>query len=133
MTIVAYGIMGVTFCHFRAQSQTVNALYYSRTFLQRLLCRIIWEKRSKRLQHIIILRDKESPYGRMCKKNLLARRGWNVLEDPPYSSYLSICDFDLIPKLKDPLHGIRLRTHEDIVTAMRCEIRRFPYDEAEGI
>ena len=34
---------------------------------------------------------------------------------PPHSQDLSPCDYDLIPKLKEPLRGIRSRTVHDVL------------------
>jgi hypothetical protein len=36
---------------------------------------------------------------------------------PPYSPDLSPCDFDLIPKMKKSLRGIRFRTVPEILQA----------------
>ncbi|PNF28974.1 hypothetical protein B7P43_G15099, partial [Cryptotermes secundus] len=46
------------------------------------------------------------------------RWGWKVLYHPPYSPGLSPCDFDLIPKMKEPLCGIRFRTVPEIIQAV---------------
>ena len=37
---------------------------------------------------------------------------------PPLSLSLSPCDFDLIPKMKEPLRGIRFRTVPEILRAV---------------
>ena len=37
--------------------------------------------------------------------------------------YLSPCDFDLIPKMKEPLRGIRFRTVPEILQAVDRSIR----------
>ena len=36
---------------------------------------------------------------------------------------LSRCDFDFIPKMKEPLRGIRFRTVPEILQAVDCSIR----------
>ena len=43
--------------------------------------------------------------------------GWN------FNSGLSPCDFDLIPKMKEPLRGIRFRTVPEILQAVDRSIR----------
>ncbi|PNF28776.1 hypothetical protein B7P43_G06466, partial [Cryptotermes secundus] len=49
--------------------------------------------------------------------------GWEVLYHPPYSPDLSPCDFNLIPKMKEPLRAIRFRTVPDILQAVDRSIR----------
>ncbi|KDR12840.1 hypothetical protein L798_13263, partial [Zootermopsis nevadensis] len=66
-------------------------------------------------------------------KKLLRRRRWEVLHHPPYSPDLSPCDYNLIPKLQQPLRGKRFRTREDISNAVRREMARFGDGEADGI
>jgi len=46
-----------------------------------------------------------------------------VLYYPPYSPDLSTCDFDLIPKMKEPLGDIRFRTVPEILQAVDRSIR----------
>ncbi|PNF34053.1 hypothetical protein B7P43_G01170, partial [Cryptotermes secundus] len=46
-----------------------------------------------------------------------------LLYHPPYSPDLSPCDFDLIPKMKEPLRGIRFRTVPEILQAADRSIR----------
>lgn len=35
--------------------------------------------------------------------DLIARWGWEVVYSGPYSPDLSLCDFDLIPKMREPI------------------------------
>ncbi|PNF17197.1 hypothetical protein B7P43_G06593 [Cryptotermes secundus] len=46
-----------------------------------------------------------------------------LLYHPPYSPDLSPCDFDLIPKMKELLRGIRFRTVPEILQALDRSIR----------
>lgn len=46
-----------------------------------------------------------------------------MLYHPPYSPYLRPCDFDLIPKIKEPFRGIRFRTIPEIRQAVYRSIR----------
>ncbi|PNF36497.1 hypothetical protein B7P43_G15880 [Cryptotermes secundus] len=55
--------------------------------------------------------------------DLFDRWGWEMLYHPPYSPDLSPCDFNLIPKMKEPLHGIRFRTVPEILQEVDCSIR----------
>ena len=59
------------------------------------------------------------------------------LEHPPYSPNISPCDFDLIPKIKEPLRGRRHATRENIANAVRQQVTRFTHvvanAESDGI
>ena len=48
-----------------------------------------------------------------------------VLYHPPYSPDISPCDFDLIPKVKEPLHGRRFKNIPDIIDAVGRSVRAF--------
>jgi len=54
---------------------------------------------------------------------LLARWQWEVLYHPPYSPDISPCDFDLIPKVKEPLRGRRFKTIPDVIDAVGRSVR----------
>ncbi|PNF20489.1 hypothetical protein B7P43_G06286 [Cryptotermes secundus] len=66
--------------------------------------------------------------------DLFDRWGWEVLYHPPYFPDLNPCDFDLIPKMKEPLRGIRFRTVPEILLAADRSIRTInPTFAAKGI
>ena len=50
---------------------------------------------------------------------------------------LTPCDFDLIPKIKEPIRGRRFATREDIANPVRQQMTRFTHGaanpEADGI
>jgi histone-lysine N-methyltransferase SETMAR len=55
--------------------------------------------------------------------DLFDRWGWEVLYHPPYTPDLSPCDFNFIPKMKEPLHDIRFRTNREVLQAVDRSIR----------
>ncbi|KAJ4436971.1 hypothetical protein ANN_17103 [Periplaneta americana] len=55
--------------------------------------------------------------------DLYCRWGWEVLFHPSHSPDLSPCDYDLIPKMKEPLRDVRFRTVTDILQAVGSCIR----------
>ncbi|GBO04836.1 hypothetical protein AVEN_11081-1 [Araneus ventricosus] len=56
------------------------------------------------------------------------------LYHPPYSPVLSPCDFDFIPKMKEPLRGIHFRTAPETHQAVDRSIRTInTIGAAEGI
>ena len=75
----------------------------------------------------LILHDNASPYKSNVVKELLEGYGWEVLDHPPYSPDLSPPDFDLFPKLKEPLRGVRYDTLEELECAVNAEVRRINF------
>jgi len=71
----------------------------------------------------IILQDSARPHAAQAVADLFDRWGREVLHHPPYSPDLSPCDFDLIPKMKEPLRGIHFRTVPEILQAVDRSIR----------
>ncbi|GFV39935.1 mariner Mos1 transposase [Trichonephila clavipes] len=71
----------------------------------------------------IILHDNARPHVALAATYLFDLWGWKGLYDPPYSPDLSPCDFDLIPKMKEPLRVIRFQTGPDIIAAVDRSIR----------
>jgi hypothetical protein len=61
------------------------------------------------------------------QQEFLKRLGWEVLYHPPYSPDISPHDYDLIPKMKAPLQGIRFCTVNDVLQATDrslCNLQR---------
>ena len=108
MVILAYDVQGLILCHFVPHGETVNAQNYA-ALLQNYLRRAVRRKRPE-LLNVIILHDNATPHNATFVRDLLRRWRWEVLEHPPYPTDLSPCDYDLIPKLKAPLRGLRFRT-----------------------
>ena len=86
----------------------VNAQYYI-AYLHNHLRRAVRCKRPQ-LQNVIIFHENSTPHKAICVRDLLRCWRWEVLEHLPYSQDLLPCDYDLIPKLKAPLHGHRFCT-----------------------
>ncbi|GBM20433.1 hypothetical protein AVEN_222128-1 [Araneus ventricosus] len=59
--------------------------------------------------------DNDRPHAAQAVADLFDGWGWEVLYHPLYCPDLSPCDFDLIPKMKEPLRGIRFRTVPEIL------------------
>ena len=119
-------------CHFAPHGKTVNVQYYA-AYLQNHLRHAVRRKRPQ-LQNVNILHDNATPHKGINVRDLLGRCRWEVLEHPPYSPDFLPCDYDLIPKLKAPLHGHRFRTRDDIVIAVRLLIMtNFSHGEADCI
>jgi transposase len=55
----------------------------------------------------LILHDSARPHLGKVVTDLLSKYEWQVLPDAPYSPDMSPPDFDLLPKLKQPMRGQR--------------------------
>ena len=109
LMIFAYDFRGVLTAHRVPTGRTVNKEYYEK-YLRTVLRPALRRKRSELINCTpLILHDNASPHKSKVVKELLAGYGWEVLDHPPpYSPDLSPPDFDLFPKLKEPLRGVRL-------------------------
>ncbi|XP_066991019.2 condensin-2 complex subunit D3 [Anabrus simplex] len=105
------------------ECRTVNAQYYC-SFLEHHLRPALRKKWQHFLQNpTIILHDNARAHTAQAVAELFGQWDWEVLYRPPYSPDLSPCDFDLIPKMKEPLCGIRFRTVAEIPQAVDRSIR----------
>lgn len=123
LMIFAYDIHGILTSHRVPTGQTVNKEYY-KTYLRTVLRPAIRKKRPELLAvGPLILHDNASCHKADVVNSLLEEYNWEVLEHPPYSPDLSPCDFDLFPKLKEPLRGIRYTDLNELEEAVATEVR----------
>jgi len=123
MANLVYDCDGVILMHIVPQQQTVNTQYYC-SFLEHNLRPVLRNKRQHFPQNPpIILQNNARPHAAQAVADLFDRRGSEVLYHPPYSPDLSPCDFDLFPKMKEPVRGIRFRTVPEILQAVDGSIR----------
>ena len=54
---------------------------------------------------------------------LLERYEWKTLDHPAYSADKSSCNFDLFPKLKEDMRGIRYNDLEEFESAVASRVR----------
>ncbi|KAJ4437359.1 hypothetical protein ANN_17500 [Periplaneta americana] len=126
MLIVVYDCDCVILTHTVPQRQYVNAHF--RHFLEHNLRPALRRKRPHVLQNSpIILQDNARAHTTHPVADLYSRWRWEVLFHPPHSPKLSSCDYDLIPKMKEPLRDVRFRTVPDILQAGRL----FAYGDAQ--
>ncbi|GFR03252.1 histone-lysine N-methyltransferase SETMAR [Trichonephila clavata] len=87
-------------------------------------------------EHAIILHDNARPHKAERVWQLLRRWGWKELEHPPYSPDILPCDFDLIPKTKESIRGMRFAVRDDIANAGHQQVTQLTHDvanfEADG-
>ena len=57
-----------------------------------------------------------------------------ILEHPPYSPDMSTCDYNLFPKVKEPLRGTLNNTRDELIRAIGRSIRNTKKDgRADGV
>ena len=121
MLIFAYDFWGVMMAHRVTTGETVNKEYF-KMYIRKILCQAIRRKRQEITDRTpLILHNNTSP----LKANIVkVSYRWEVLDHPPCSPDLSPPDFDLFPKLKEPLRGICYISLEELECAVNREVRQ---------
>lgn len=110
--ILVYDYVGVILMHTVPPQQTVNVEYYC-SFLEHNLPLSTEPTYHSAGQCSVA-------YSRSCGRFVQSVRLENAL---PYFPGLSPCDFNLIPKTKEPVHGIHFSTVLEILQAVDFSIR----------
>ena len=71
----------------------------------------------------LILHDSARPHLGKVVTDLLSKYEWEVLPRASYSPHMSPPDFDLFPKLKEPMRGHRFSSLEEVSAAVTRAIR----------
>jgi len=71
----------------------------------------------------LILHDNARPHLGKVVTDLLNKYEWELLPHAPYSPDKSPPDFDLFPKLKEPMRGHRFSSLEEVSAAVTRAIR----------
>jgi len=113
MMIFVYDCTGVIMTDRVPSGTTVTAAHY-RQFLQKLRRKMHTNRLDLLENGVLILHDNARPHLGKDVRELLDGYSWEVLTHPPYSSDMSLPDFDLFPKLKINMRGVRFSTLEDL-------------------
>jgi hypothetical protein len=123
MMIFAYGCKDVIMTDRVPSCTTVTAAHY-RQFLQNLR-RKMHANRPYLLENgVLILHDNARPHLGKDVRELLDGYRWKVLPHPPSSLDMSPPDFDLFPKLKINMLGVRFSTLEDLSGSVTRRVRQ---------
>ena len=123
LMIFAYDINGVLTTHRVQHGCTVNKEYYE-WYLTKILRPAIRRKRPELLQVTpLILHDNATPHKAGVVRDVFERYQWEVLKHPPYSPDLSPPDFDLFPKVKEPLRGVRYDDLDELYVAVNAVVK----------
>ena len=60
--------------------------------------------------------------------DLLRRWKWEIMEHPPYSPNMSLCDYNIFAKVKEPPREIRNNTRDELMRATGRLIRNINID-----
>jgi len=113
MMIFAYDCKDVIMTDRIPSGMTVTAAYCCQ-FLQKLRRKMHVNRPDLLENGVLILHDNARPHIGKVVRELLDRYNWEVLPHPPYSPDMSPPDFDLFPKLKINMCGVRFCTLEDL-------------------
>ena len=114
LMIFAYDFRGVLTAHRVPTGEIVNKENY-KMYIRTILRPAIRRKRQEIIDRTpLILHDNALPHKANVVKELLESYQWEVLDHPPYSPDMSPPDFDLFPKLKEPLREIRYKSLENL-------------------
>ena len=127
LMIFPYNFRGVFTAHRVPTGETVNKEYY-KMYIRTILRPAIRRKRQEMIDRKpLILHDNASPHKSNVVKELLESYQWKVLDHPPYFPDLSPPDFDLFPKLKEPLRGIRYESLDELQSAVNRKVGRINF------
>ena len=123
MMIFAFDNHGILTANRVPMGQTVNK-EYCRTFLVKYLRPAVRKKRPGLLEATpLILHDNAACHKAERVTSLWTSYGWDVLPHPTYIPDMSPPDFDLFPKLKEPLRCTRFYDLEDLQGEVANQIR----------
>jgi len=121
--IFAYDCKGVIMTDRVPSGTTATAAYY-RQFLQKLRRKMHANRPDVLENGVLILHDNARPHLGKDVRELLDGYSWEVLPHPRYSPDMSTSDFDLFPKLKINMRGVRFSTLEDLSASVTRRFRQ---------
>jgi hypothetical protein len=117
MALVFWDAEGILFIDYLEKGKTITGEYYSN-----LLTRLDETVRGKRpglqKKKIIFHKDSASAHKSVLAVGKLRDLHYELLEYPPFSPDLALCDFCLFPKLKLFLTGQRFSLNQEAILAV---------------
>ena len=127
MLICFFDSEGIVHTEFVPQGQTVNQFYY-REILESLRKRVV-RMRPSVADNSMLHHDNAPCHMAISVIEFLAKKGIPVVPQPPYSPYLSSCDFFLSSKLKFYLKGRHFGTVENMEKAVTDQLKVIPVSD----
>ena len=95
----------------------MTAAYY-RDWMQKLHGKMHKNQPDLLEDGLLILHDNARPHLAKVVTDLLSMYKWEVLPHPPYIPDMSLPDFNLFPKMKEPMRGHRFSSLEEVSAAV---------------
>ena len=89
------------------------------TVLERLRQAILNKRPGLDANNITMHHDNARPHMSHATREEIARKGWNVMPQPPYSPNLAPSDFHLFGPLKDDLRGEHFEIDAEVMCAVK--------------
>jgi hypothetical protein len=122
MMIFAYDHLGIIMTDRVSCGTGVTAAYY-RDLMQKLRRKMHKNRPDLHGNGPLILYDNARPHRGKVVTNLLSKYEWEVLHHAPYSPDVSPPDFDIFPKLKEPMRRHRFSSLEEVSAAVNRATR----------
>lgn len=131
MLMCFYDSKGIIHKEFVPERHTVTANFYL-SVLKRLLKRILRVRPEYSSPACwFLLPDNEPAYRAVAVQEFLAQKRVCILNHPPYSQDLSLCDYFLFPKLKLSLKGRLFEDIHDIQKAVTRHLRAITQEDLQ--
>jgi len=121
--IFAYDCKGVIMTDRVPSGTTVTAAYY-RQCLQKLRRKMHANRPDLLENGVLILHDNARPNLGKDVRELLDVCSWEVLTHPPYSPNMNPPNFEMFPKLKINMRGMRFSRLEDLSPSVTRRVRQ---------
>jgi len=122
MMIFAYDHRGIIKTDRVPCGTSVTAAYYQ-DWMQKLRRKMHKNQRDLLRDGPLILHDNARPHLGKAVTDLVSKYEWEVLSHAPYSPEMSPPDFNLFPKLKEPMRGHHFSSLEEVSAAVTRAIR----------
>ena len=133
MSIIFCDTKGIVLNHMVPDKTIVNGDYYSGV-LREQLRRAIRDKRPELYRSGFILHQDNAPvHVSLGVKHTMSDLNIEPLQHPLYSPDLAICDFFLIPTIKDHLRGRKFESREELGSAITEALRTVMRDGLQHV
>ena len=122
LMVFAYDRHGILTSHKVESGKTINGKYYEE-YIKKTLRQAIRRKRPELLAAGPVILHDNAVHGANGVTSLLGQYEWEMLDQPPYSPDISPRNFDLFPKLKEDMRGIRYNDLEELESAVATRVR----------
>ena len=129
MLITFFDHQGMVHHEYVPHDQTANQHFYKEV-LTRLMAKIWHMRRELWASNTWILHHNNAPaHAALSVRQFLATKQVTILDHPPYSPDLALCDYFLFPKLKGTIKGTHFEGVEDIKSNVMSFLKRITKED----